>query len=144
MNKAISILFFSLALASCVSTYTSEDIEPRTYPLQLSKIINISITHSGMTSPAVDDPEKYNCSDFVLSAAEVNDFFNDTMMVHENDYRHMLDWSPCYIEGRMDFSDGTSAVWAIHQFKAGSIVLDSGETVYLYCPNCKEAGVGTP
>ena len=49
----------------------------------------------------------------------------------------MLDWSSCHASGEITFSDGVTGTWAIHQYRAGSLELSDGRTLYLYCPRCQ-------
>jgi hypothetical protein len=49
----------------------------------------------------------------------------------------MLDWSPCYASGEVTFKNGLTGIWAIQQYRAGSLKLSNGRTYYLYCPQCQ-------
>jgi len=115
---------------------TDFSIEPQTSELALEKIVKINIVKLGQASVG-DSATKKECSNFSLTPAELQNFFEKTKSVSENDYRHMLDWSPCYVEGELVLSDMSVAAWAIHQYRAGSIVLESGKTIYIYCPECQ-------
>ncbi len=132
--KVVLLATLSFSLMACSTTDLS--IEPHATELDIGKIVKINIIKSGQAS-AGDGATKKECSNFLLTREEVQNFFGKTKSVSEGDYRHMLDWSPCYIEGELILSDMSVAVWAIHKYRAGSIVLGDGETIYLYCSECQ-------
>ena len=124
-----------LAISGCATSNQGSEFEPKSSPLSIGEISNIHIKAAGQTSRAATNDGA--CAGFTMSQAEIDAFFSHTNQVAEHDYHHMLDWSPCYIEGDLTLDDGQKATWAIHQLKAGSIVLTNEETVYIYCPECK-------
>lgn len=129
-------ILLSMLLSTCALADQNTGTEPLTYPLEIGTIITIKINGIGLTAPTSEGTQN-DCDQFILTEQEVKDFFNATRTVREPDYRHMLDWSPCYVKGSLTLADGSTASWAIHRFRAGSLILNSGETIYLYCPQCR-------
>ncbi len=102
----------------------------------LSPISTVTIRNSGATSPALGGPEA-QCTDFRLSNQEIREYIGNAFEVAEHDYFHMLDWSPCYASGEVAFNNGVTGIWAIQRYRAGSLMLSNGRTLYLYCPRCQ-------
>ncbi|NHZ89843.1 hypothetical protein F2P45_12585 [Massilia sp. CCM 8733] len=128
-------LFAIMASASEAMTAGS-DTEPAMRNAQLPPISAVTIQNSGATSPAAREPAE-QCAKFKLSNKEIRQYLGKAGEVAEHDYLHMLDWSPCYSSGEVTFKDGVKGVWEIQQYRAGSLKLNNGRTVYLYCPQCK-------
>lgn len=131
-----------LLCAGCVSAgsstaevSTDEFAPPSRYRLELPAIERLTITESGMGSPAEPDVQPA-CTEFVLDDAQVRQFLRDADGVDQRDYMHTLDWSPCHARGRIEFADGRAGIWTIRQFQTGSIAFDDGGEVFLFCPAC--------
>lgn len=135
MKIKVNYLWACLLLSSCATDFDDAGIEPITYPFDIGEIQSIDITEYGVSSVDASDSSN-NCNSFILTQAEVDRFFKETMTVNEGDYRHMLDWSPCHTAGSLTLNNGLTANWAIHRFKAGSIVFNNGKTIHLYCREC--------
>ena len=108
---------------------------PSRYPLDLPSVERLTITENGIGSPG-DHNAPRGCTEFRLDEAQVRRFIDAAEGVDQRDYMHTLDWSPCHARGRIEFDDGRAGVWTIRQFQTGSILFDSGEEVFLYCPTC--------
>lgn len=123
----------SVALSSA-----SDDVGtmPELLQSNLPQVSKVSVRTNGATSPAVDR-QLDSCSSFQLSAQEAQSYIRQASEVSEHDYHHMLDWSPCYASGEVVFEGGLSGVWAIQQYRAGSLKLSNGRHLYLYCPKCR-------
>ena len=102
----------------------------------LPPISTVTIRHSGATSPASAEPPA-QCAEFKLSYQEISGYIGKAAEVAEHDYLHMLDWSPCYASGEVAFKNGVKGIWTIQQYRAGSLKLSNGRTLYLYCPRCQ-------
>jgi hypothetical protein len=110
--------------------------EPKMRKAHLPPISTVTIRNSGSTSPASGELGE-QCADFKLSYQEIRGYIGKAAEVAEHDYFHMLDWSPCYASGEVTFKNGVTGIWAIQQYRAGSLKLSNGRTLYLYCPRCQ-------
>lgn len=79
-------------LLLCGCAFGEDGIDPKMSPSSFGKITTIIIERQGATSRANTDPE-VDCSGFVLSEREVDDFFANAGQVSKQGYHHMLDWS---------------------------------------------------
>lgn len=131
-----SLLF---ALAASAAVADGSDIEPAMRNAHLSPVASVTIENSGATSPAAKEPAG-ECASFKLSNKEIRQYLGKASEVAEHDYLHMLDWSPCYNSGKVTFKNGQTGTWEIQQYRAGTLKLNDGKTVYLYCPRCKAKG----
>lgn len=132
------IISFIVAAAAGASLATNDGsgTEPAMGKTHLPPISTITIRNSGTTSPASGESAD-QCVDFKLSYHEVREYIGKASEVTEHDYLHMLDWSPCHASGEVSFNNGVKGIWAIQQYRAGSLKLNNGRTLYLYCPLCK-------
>ena len=129
----------SLIFAAAASAPVAGDgsgTEPTMRRTHLPAISSITLRNSGATSPVPGEPAA-QCADFKLSDREIREYIGKAAEVAEHDYFHMLDWSPCYANGEVAFKNGVTGIWAIQQYRAGSLKLSSGQTLYLYCPRCQ-------
>ncbi len=110
--------------------------EPEMRKTHLPPISTVSILANGATSPASEEPAE-QCTKFKLSDQEIGEYIGKAGAVAEHDYFHMLDWSPCHASGKVTFKNGMTGTWAIQQYRAGSLKLSNGRTLYLYCPQCQ-------
>ncbi len=113
------------------------------YSLDLDGIKRITITDTGITSIAGENL-KISCEEFILTKKNLLEYFRIAKRVNRNDYRHKLDWSPCYVKGKIYLDDGEIGGWGIHQYRGGVINFDSGETIYMYCPTCEAKTFDNP
>jgi len=134
MIRIIFIATLVYLSTSCASE--NDGTEPMLYPLNIGNITNIKISGTGITSIA-DPNSNILCKNFILSKKEVNEYFESSNKVTKNDYRHMLDWSPCFVTGEITLENGITGKWSIHQYKGGTINFEGKKTIYMYCPNCK-------
>lgn len=103
---------------------------------KLPAILSVTIKENGATSPAAD-PSTESCKSFILSKHDIREYFQKAQEVSQHDYYHMLDWSPCYASGTIEFKGGMTGVWGIQQYRAGSLRLSNGKERFLYCPTCR-------
>lgn len=131
-------LFVALAIGIMVasSAAQADGIEPEMRDPKLPVIKSIDIKENGARSPAARESDE-QCGQFVLTKAEVKRYLRAAREVTQDDYLHMLDWSPCYASGDVLFADGMTGAWGIQQFRAGSLTLSSGRIIYFYCPKCR-------
>jgi hypothetical protein len=114
----------------------AEAIQPHLHRLKLPPIKDFSIDENGAKSPA-DKASLDECGMFILKRRDVEEYFKRAGEVEQHDYFHLLDWSPCYASGKIVFAHGLTGTWGIQQFRAGSLSLSDGRTIYLYCPKCR-------
>jgi hypothetical protein len=120
-------------------SYASDDgsdIEPKTHSTHLPPITTVTIQNNGATYPGSGNALE-QCELFKLSELEVRHYISSAAGVTEQDYFHMLDWSPCYASGRVTFKNGVTGEWSIQQYRAGSLTLSDGQRLFLYCPQCQ-------
>jgi hypothetical protein len=136
------ILAIGLNLAASVTYAGGNDctagseFEPPLCRLTLPPIRQITIAENGMTSPA-DPGSAARCSRFALTTLQVRRYFAKARQANAADVHYTLNWSPCSASGRLDFKNGRTARWSITQSRIGSLTLDNGEEITLYCPTCK-------
>lgn len=131
-----ALVMFAVMATASAAMDNGSGTEPKVRKTQLPPISTITIRNSGAKSPASNEPSE-QCADFKLSYQEVREYIRKAAQVAEHDYFHMLDWSPCHASGEVAFKGGVTGVWAIQQYRAGSLKLSDGRTIYLYCPRCK-------
>jgi len=134
MIRNMFLLLTIFFIAACATT--NDGIEPKLYSLDLKNINKITITEVGVKSVAGKDLN-ISCENFTLTQENINEYFNIAKRVVKNDYRHMLDWSPCYVKGDIFLDNGDVGKWGIHQYRGGTINFDNDKTIYMYCPKCK-------
>ncbi|WP_305824340.1 hypothetical protein [Massilia brevitalea] len=110
--------------------------EPEIRKTHLPPISTVTVLANGAASPASAESAE-QCANFKLSEQEIGEYICKAGTVAEHDYFHMLDWSPCHASGKVTFKNGVIGTWAIQQYRAGSLKLSSGRTLYLYCPQCQ-------
>jgi hypothetical protein len=139
MNKLLCLFFLLIVGLTHAQEEPDDGITPPTSPSPITKPKNLSIDAVGITSRAAGKPVP-ECATFSLSMDEVKEFFREARLVSHGVYWHMLNWSPCYVEGTLTMPNGEKAEWAIQQFRAGSVLLKSGESIHLYCAKCSAKG----
>lgn len=132
----IASLIFAVTASAAAATDDGSGTEPKMRKTHLWPISTVTIRNSGATSPVSREPAE-QCTDFRLSDQEVREYIGRAAEVTEHGYFHMLDWSPCYASGEVAFQNGVTGSWSIQQYRAGSLKLSNGRTVYLYCPQCQ-------
>lgn len=111
------------------------EFEPPLCPLSLPKIERVTIVENGATSPA-NPGSAQACSGFVLTEQNVRRHFAGALQTNPLDAHNTLDWSPCFASGMLTFMDGMTARWSIMQSRIGTLILQSGDAITLYCPAC--------
>lgn len=131
-------IFLLIAIGVMLSSNAAQadGIVPDMRDPKLPAIKSIRIRENAARSPAASGSEE-QCGRFVLTKGEVKDYLLAAREVTQDDYLHMLDWSPCYASGDVLFENGMTGVWGIQQLRAGSLSLSSGRKIYLYCPDCR-------
>jgi hypothetical protein len=129
-------LIFAVTASASIAADDGSGIEPKMRKTHLPPISAVTIRNSGATSP-VSGERTEQCAGFKLSYREIREYIGKAAEVAEHDYFHMLDWSPCYTSGDVAFKNGVTGIWAIQQYRAGSLKMSNGRTLYLYCPRCQ-------
>ena len=133
----VKTAFVSAVLVTLLPQVASSDgVEPSVKRLSLPPISSIEIRENAARSPAARDSSE-RCSEFVLRKTDVMSFLTEASEVSQHDYLHLLDWSACYASGKVTFDGGLTGTWGIHRLRGGSLKLNDGRTLYLYCPKCK-------
>lgn len=132
----IAALILAVTASATLTAHDGTGTEPKMHRTHLPPISRVTIRNSGAISPASGEPAE-QCADFKLSYEEIREYIVKAAEVAEHDYFHMLDWSPCNASGEVTFKNGVTGFWAIQQYRAGSLKLSNGRTLYLYCPQCK-------
>jgi hypothetical protein len=131
----IAALIFAITVSSSLAAAEDSGIEPKMRNTHLPPVTAVTIRNSGVTSPASRESAE-QCKSFKLSSREIREYVGKAAEVTEHDYFHMLDWSPCSTDGEVTFKNGVTGTWMIHQYRAGTLKLSNGRTLYLYCPRC--------
>lgn len=131
-NIFLPLIMFFIASCSTVDDGT----EPKLYSLNLKGINKITITDVGIKSVAGKELN-ISCKNFTLTQKNIEEYFSLAKRVSKNDYRHMLDWSPCYVRGKIFLNNGDIGKWGIHQYRGGTINFGTDKIIYMYCPTCK-------
>lgn len=131
----VSGLFLAISLLAGPQEF-EDDIKPLTTETRLPKVTTVKITENGAVAPAAADIS-LNCSAFHLSKKDVVEYLRKAREVSQADYLHTLDWSPCFASGTVSFANGLRGTWGIQQLRAGSLKLNDGRMLYLYCPTCR-------
>lgn len=130
------LLILALTAGTSLAAEGSSASEPNLRRTHLPPISTITIRNSGTTSPVAGE-SKEECADFKLSYEEIHAYIGQAAEVAEHDFHHLLDWSPCHASGEVTFKNGLTGIWAIQRYRAGSLTLNDGRTLYLYCPRCQ-------
>jgi hypothetical protein len=131
----IAALIFAITVSSSLAAAEDSGIEPKMRNTHLPPVTAVTIRNSGVTSPASRESAE-QCKIFKLSSLEIREYIGKAAEVTEHDYFHMLDWSPCSTGGEVTFKNGVTGTWMIQQYRAGTLNLSNGRTLYLYCPRC--------
>lgn len=97
---------------------------------------NAAKSAAGQGSP--DD-----CSRFVVTEAQVKQYFARARSVSQRAYSHDLDWSPCVASGSLTLADGRQAQWGVQQYGLGWLYIDHRRT-YFHCGKCSLVNLGVP
>ena len=130
----VTLLWASISFASDGCTKASE-FEPALCPMRLLKIMSVRIEENGAKAVASQD-QNVDCSGFKLDVKGVRKFLSRAKEANESDAHHTLDWSPCYASGTVTFVGGKTARWSVNQLRSGSLAIEGGGSMFLYCPTC--------
>jgi hypothetical protein len=123
------------ALGAWARPAAVDGTEPQTLPNDLPAIRWIVVERNGQK--AVATPAGVDCSKFIMSQRAAARHLKVSRRISKWDYDHTIDWLPCLSEGRVGFTDGRSAYWAIAEGGGSSVRFDDGAVVHLYCANCR-------
>jgi hypothetical protein len=132
----IAPLIFVVTASASLAADDGAGTEPKMRRTHLPPIATVTIRNSGAASQTSGEAVG-QCANFKLSDQEIRAYIGKAAEVAEHDYYHMLDWAPCYASGEVSFRNGLTGSWAIQQYRAGSLKLSNGRTLYLYCPQCR-------
>lgn len=131
----VAALIFAVMASASLAADDGSGTEPKMRKTHLPPVSTVTVRNNGAISPASEEQAE-QCANFKLSYQEIGEYIGKAAEVAEHDYFHMLDWSPCYASGEVIFKNGVTGTWAIQQYRAGSLELNGGRTLYLYCPRC--------
>lgn len=120
-----------LVSSACALSASAPDIGGRVAPGLVVDTLHIS--ENGTASPDVDAGE---CQAFVLQEDGVRQVLEAGESISRNQYMHELPWSPCLVRGRVVLADGRLGTWTIRQYGTGSVLLDDGGELFLWCRTC--------
>jgi hypothetical protein len=99
---------------------------------------SVEITRNGLWSDMVSSDETpEHCSQFILRAGDVREFFRVSQRASLREYGHDLDMSRCHAQGRVRFANGDRGEWVIDRARRGSVRLSDGRALYYFCEACK-------
>lgn len=130
-----------LLAISALPYYDDEGIIHNPRRNRLPAIRSLVIERRGATFQAEKEPHP-ECAAFILSKSEVRAYFRQSGQVSTGE-AHLLDWSPCYTGGRLSFVNGKRGTWTIQQLRMGSVRMDDGRIIQLYCPSCRSKAYAT-
>ncbi len=84
-----------------------------------------------------------DCGRFVVTEAQVKQYFARARTVSQRAYSHDLDWSPCVASGTLTLADGRQAQWGVQQYGLGWLYIDHRRT-YFHCRRCSLVNLGVP
>ena len=109
---------------------------------RVGKITNITIAVASKSNNY--DPTE-NCASFALTPRSSEFFFHHAKVVSEASAAHDFDYSSCYAEGEVVFSNGDEGHWSIAHGGTGSLLLRSGkfkgQLIHLYCKACADRDI---
>lgn len=132
----VCLFAISLSSIACEQCSKGAEFEPSLCPLKLPKITKLTINENAVKSSAEKD-QKISCSSFLVKESHIRRYFAQAKTTNEDEVHHKLDWSPCFANGEVFFSDGRKGQWSVNQFRVGSIGFNNEEKYVLYCPQCK-------
>jgi hypothetical protein len=113
----------------------ADGTEPLTLPNDLPAIRWIVVERNG--EKAVASNPREDCARFGLTQRAAARHLKVSRRISKWDHDHTIDWLPCLSKGRVGFTDGRSAYWAIAEGGGSSVRFEDGSEVHLYCANCK-------
>ena len=138
--RALLLLWAAGAAAVVDPEFVSDSYEdgantqkPR--PYKRSPVVSVVIKENAAKSlPGQDTPD--DCSRFVVTAAQVKQYYARARPVSKRAHSHELDWSPCVANGRLKLADGRSARWGVQQYGLGWLYIHH-RLYYFHCEKCK-------
>jgi hypothetical protein len=137
----VAALLCLVAFGARARSPALDGTEPATLPNDLPSIRWIVVERNG--GKAVATPAGVDCSKFVISQPAAFRHLKASLRVSKWDYDHTIDWLPCLSEGRVGFTDGRSAYWAIAEGGGSSVRFDDGQERHLYCAGCRLPRTGS-
>lgn len=130
----------ALILAGCaVTAHAAADKKPPRPPAIKTVVIEENAAWSDRVSS--DEPPE-SCQDFVLTQADVREFFKRARPATSVEYNHDLLMSRCYAGGRVVLPDGREAAWEIDRARRGILVFPDRTAWFFYCAKCRSKAYG--
>jgi hypothetical protein len=120
--------------APIVDSYEDGTKIQRPRPFKRSRVRDVLIEENGAKSLAAEGTPD-DCSRFVVSEAQVRQYFARARTISQRAYSHELDWSPCVASGTLALADGRRAQWGVQQYGLGWLYIDQRRT-YFHCRTC--------
>jgi hypothetical protein len=137
MAKRLMLLSLcALVFSACVTT---EERIPETRPVV--KTVTIEENAAWSDGVSSDEPPE-SCSDFVLDASDVREFFKVAREATHTEYNHDLLMSRCYASGFVTLQDGSKASWRIDRARRGRLVLPDKSSLFFFCGECRSKAYG--
>ena len=127
---------FNLMLFGCAaSPYFTTD---QNRPEPSLRIKSLKVMHTGVYSGDIAADETPSlCHDFVLTKAEVLNFFKTARSATLREYEHDLIASNCYISGLFESEGGVKGAWKIDRARRGLLLFSDGASKYYFCGECE-------
>lgn len=122
-----------LLLSLCVLGAGTANSAPATPPIIKSVMVE---KNAAWTTHISSDEPNEACTDFLLTKADVRQFFKVAREATEREYEHDLDMSRCYASGSAVLQDGRTAHWKIDRMRRGALWFSDGTILYFYCGKC--------
>ncbi len=104
-------------------------------PYKKSPVKQVTIIENGMKSKAGKD-EPDDCSKFKVTEKDIKEYFARAKIVSSGAYMHEINWSACYANGTIEFTNGKSGKWGVQKYRAGYLFLD-GKIYHFDCQRCR-------
>ena len=108
-------------------------------PYKMTAIKSVVIHENAAWDPgrSTSDEPAEACRTFVLTEAEVKDFFRCAERINGMTYVGGLSISRCYATGEISFANGDHGAWVIDAERRGEIKFSDGRNIYFFGKNAR-------
>jgi hypothetical protein len=126
------------ALAADQASYEGGDNYAIPRPYTMALVRSATITANGAWSDAISgDETAETCSRFLLTQADVREYFRRARRVSYKEYGQDLDMSRCSAAGDLVLANGDRGTWKVDLARRGVISLTDGRNLHFHCPKCR-------
>ena len=151
MVKGLAGLALALWVAAAVAAVDPEFVNDsyeaganthRARPFKRSAVSAVVIEdNAGKSVPGQNTPD--DCRRFVVTPAQVKQYFARARPVSQIAYSHDFEWSPCVASGRLELADGRTALWGVQQYGLGWLYIRH-QRHYFHCGTCSLVNLAVP